>query len=211
MGICDLHCHLLPEIDDGSVSRENFERMLQLYRESGVGSIAFTPHVYNPYVTTNISMLRGTYEWAASIASSMGLVTYLGSELFVGTQKVLKSVPIKNTYSLVEFGINLPPANLFERLEALAGTGLTVIVAHIERYRWLSVESPLLARFKDLGALVQVNVEAVESGLALPYLHAGLVDIIATDNHGEESLPGRLLSVLGNWPEVYQKMERMGL
>lgn len=211
MGICDLHCHLLPEIDDGSVARENFERMLLLYRESGVGSIAFTPHVYNPYVTTNIPMLRETYQWASSIASSIGLVTYLGSELFVGTQEVLKSIPINNTYSLVEFGINLPPANLLDRLEIHAQNGLTLIIAHIERYRWLSVESPLLARLKDLGALVQVNVEAVENGLALPYLQAGLVDIIATDNHGEETLPGRLLSVLGNWPEVYRKMERMGL
>jgi protein-tyrosine phosphatase len=211
MGICDLHCHLLPEIDDGYVSRENFERILQLYRESGVSSIAFTPHLYNPYVTTNIPKLRSTYEWASSIAMSMGLVTYLGSELFVGSQEVLKSVPIDKTYSLVEFGLSLPPANLVPRLETLAGTGLVLIIAHIERYRWLSPQSPIFAQLQRLGALVQVNVEAVENGTALPYLQSGLVDIIATDNHGDETLPGRLLAVLDNWPDVYQKMERMGL
>jgi protein-tyrosine phosphatase len=211
MGVCDLHCHLLPEIDDGYVSREHFERMLQLYKESGITTIAFTPHVYNPYVTTNISMIRETYGWASSLADSMGLKTYLGSELFVGSQEVLKSLPIKGIYSLVEFGLSLPPNNLLPRLKVLSDSGLTLILAHVERYRWLSAQSPLLRQMKELGALVQVNVEAVENKTALPYLQSGLVDLIATDNHGDETLPGRMLAELENWPEVYRKMERMGL
>lgn len=46
MGICDMHCHLLPEIDDGYLSREQFIRMLTLYQLSGVTAIAFhTPYL----------------------------------------------------------------------------------------------------------------------------------------------------------------------
>ena len=89
MGVCDLHCHLLPEIDDGYVSAEQFSRMLNLYAESGITTIAFTPHIYNPYVTTNVAKLRSTYQWAKELASSLGLVTYLGSELYVGEQDEL--------------------------------------------------------------------------------------------------------------------------
>ncbi len=209
MGLCDFHCHLLPQIDDGYVSVELFSRMLSLYKESGISSIAFTPHIYNPYVTTNIESLRKTYMWASKIALDLGMVTYLGSELFVGTQPELKSIPIADKYCLVEFGLSLPPANLIPRLEKLQGGGTTIILAHVERYRWLSPSSSMLERLRSLGALVQVNVEAVEDGSALPYLESGLVDLVATDNHGDETLPSRMLAVLNEWPVVYKKMEDM--
>jgi protein-tyrosine phosphatase len=211
MGICEMHCHLLPGIDDGRVDRDGFERMLLVYKESGINSIAFTPHVYNPYVTTNIPNLRDTYSWAAEIAASLGMATYLGSELFVGTQEVLKGIPIGKKYFLVEFPVNLPPADLFPRLEALAASGMTLIVAHVERYRWLDAGHPSVVRLKEIGALLQVNVEGVESGAAVPYLDSGLADLVATDNHGDETLPYRLLAVLDTWPGLTDKMEKLGL
>ncbi len=209
MGLCDFHCHLLPQIDDGYVTREGFLRMLSLYKESGITSIAFTPHIYNPYVSTDIASLRDTFAWASKMALNMGMVTYLGSELFVGTQQELRCIPIADKYALVEFGLSLPPANLMPRLEKLQGQGLTIIMAHTERYRWLTPQSSALERLRGLGVLVQVNVEAVEDGSALPYLERGLVDLVATDNHGDETLPSRMLSVLSDWPEVYEKMEGM--
>lgn len=144
MGVCDLHCHLLPEIDDGYVSAEQFSRMLNLYAESGITTIAFTPHIYNPYVTTNVAKLRSTYQWAKELASSLGLVTYLGSELYVGEQDELKSLPIAARYALVEFGLSLPPPRLFERLSGLQKQSLTpfllmssAIVGLIRRVRSL--------------------------------------------------------------------------
>jgi protein-tyrosine phosphatase len=209
MGLCDFHCHLLPQIDDGYVSVEGFARMLSLYKESGVSSIAFTPHIYNPYVKTNIGSLRETFGWASKMALDMGMVTYLGSELYVGDQAELKCIPIAGKYCLVEFGLSLPPANLIPRLEKLHSEGLTVILAHCERYRWLSPSNSMMERLLALGALVQVNVEAVEDGSALPYLESGLVDLIATDNHGDETLPSRMLAVLNEWTKVYEKMEGM--
>lgn len=211
MGLCDFHCHLLPQIDDGYVSLEGFSRMLSLYKESGISSIAFTPHIYNPYVTTKIGSLRETFGWASKIASDLGMVTYLGSELFVGDQPELKCIPIADKYCLVEFGLSLPPANLIPRLEKLHCEGLTIILAHCERYRWLSPSNSMMERLRALGALVQVNVESVEDGSALPYLESGLVDLIATDNHGDETLPGRMLAVLNEWQEIYEKMEGMNL
>jgi len=209
MGLCDFHCHLLPKIDDGYVSVEGFTRMLSLYKESGVSSIAFTPHIYNPYVKTNIVSLRETFEWASKIALDMGMATYLGSELFVGDQPELKCLPIADKYCLVEFGLSLPPANMIPRLEKLQGEGLTIILAHCERYRWLTPSNPMMERLLALGALVQVNVEAVEDGSALPYLEREMVDLVATDNHGDETLPSRMLAVLNEWPDVYEKMEGM--
>ncbi len=209
MGVCDLHCHLLPEIDDGYVSVEQFSRMLTLYAESGITTIAFTPHIYNPYVTTNVANLRSTYQWAQEVASSLGLVTYLGSELYVGEQEELKSLPIGGRYALLEFGLSLPPPRLFERLAGVQNQGLVPILAHVERYRWLEPKSPLLAQLKQMGCLLQSNVEAVENGDSLPYLKLDLIDVIATDNHGDETLPLRLVQTLADWPQIAQRMENL--
>lgn len=211
MGLCDMHCHLLPLIDDGYVKTDTFERMLTLYRESGFDAIAFTPHIYNPYVTTNIASLRQTFTWAKPIAENLGLSVYLGSELYVGEQADLKCIPIANRYALVEFGLSLPPSNLIPRLKALSEQGLKLIVAHVERYRWLEPTHALFARMAELGCLFQANVEAVENGSTLPYLKAGKIDLFATDNHGDETLPTRLVNCLNDWPLVYERMQSIEL
>ncbi len=209
MGICDFHCHLLPGIDDGYLSREGFLRMLSLYRECGITTIAFTPHIYNPFVATNIKDLRPTYAWAQQEAQKLGIATYLGSELYVAEQDILKAVPINNRYALVEFGLSLPPSHLLPRLKQLKQQNLTLIIAHVERYLWLEPKSAMLQKLLDLGCLLQTNVESVENKVAFPYLQAGLIDLIATDNHGDETLPLRMMQVLNEWPDVYHKMEKM--
>ncbi len=209
MSVCDFHCHLLPAIDDGYLDREGFVRMLNIYAENGITSIAFTPHIFNPYVTTNIASLRATYTWAQAEAGKLGIGTFLGSELYVGEQEVLKSIPIDGRFALVEFGLSLPPAHLLTKLGQLKDAGLTPLLAHVERFRWLEPESPLLAQLLSMGCLLQTNVEAVERGDSLPYLKRGLIDVIATDNHGDETLPLRLIQALDAWPEVYQKMENL--
>lgn len=209
MALCDFHCHLLPLIDDGYVSKESFSRMLNLYLENGITTIAFTPHIYNPYVTTNIAALRSTYSWAEEEASKVGITTYLGSELYVGDQPELTSIPIAGTYALLEFGLSLPPARMLERIAVLRGRKLIPVLAHVERYRWLEPESAILEELLKLGCLLQTNVEAVENGDSLPYLKRDLIDLIATDNHGDENLPLRLVQSLNAWPQVYGKMETL--
>jgi protein-tyrosine phosphatase len=67
----------------------------------------------------------------------------------------------------------------------------------------------MLQRLRDLGCLLQTNVEAVESELSLPYLELGLIDVIATDNHGDETLPSRLVDAIEKWPSVGRSMQNL--
>ena len=209
MSLLDMHCHLLPAIDDGYVAKEQFEKMMRIYSECGFTAIAFTPHIYNPYVTTDIGALRATYEWAKEVASSVGITTYLGSELYVGEQESLKALPIADRYVLIEFPLSLPPAKLLERIGDLGERGLVPIIAHVERYRWLSPQAPLLLELKKRGCLLQCNVEAVENGDAGPYVEADMVDLFATDNHGDESLAVRLASLIALHPTVGERMDQL--
>lgn len=209
MGLLEMHCHLLPSIDDGYVAKEDFLRMMGIYRESGFSTIVFTPHLYNPYVTTHIEQLRETYAWAEKAAATKGITTYLGSELYVNQQASLNALAINDRYVLVEFGLALPPKDLLLHLTWLTDRSLAPIIAHVERYLWLSPQAPLLTQMKNLGCLLQCNVEAVENGSAAAYLEAGLVDIIASDNHGDETLAPRLAQAIAAWPDVGSKMEQL--
>ncbi|MFA6844813.1 MAG: CpsB/CapC family capsule biosynthesis tyrosine phosphatase [Sphaerochaetaceae bacterium] len=212
MGIFDLHCHLLPKIDDSEVSVEGLSRILGIYKECGFEGVAFTPHIYNPFVTTDVASLRDTWQSAHLEAEQIGLRTYLGSELYIGEQRELCSIPIAGKYSLVEFPTVMPCSGWFEKLMTLARKGLIPIIAHVERYRWLNVRSEDFARLKGLGSLIQVNVEGIEDGTALSYLEADMVDVLATDNHGKDELaPAKLITYVDKWPRVLSRMEAMGL
>lgn len=209
MGLRDLHTHLLPEIDDGYMNTELYIRMVEIYRECGIEEVVTTPHIYNPYVTTHVDRIRSTFEWAQEEAQKRGLALHLGSELYVSDQEHLQAIPIRNRFVLVEFSLALPPVKVTQRLKTLIDEGFTPIIAHVERYMWLKPTAPLLTEFRAMGCLIQVNVDAVESGDALPYLEAELVDIIATDNHGDERLPLKLVQVLETWPSVRKRMSEI--
>lgn len=212
MGLFDLHCHLLPDIDDGKVPAEGLPRVLQIYKESGFDGLAFTPHIFNPYVTTKTERLREAWNQGKKIGEAMGLRMHLGSELFLGSQQEIISIPIAGRYALCEFPTTLPLAGWFEKLETLVSQRLVPLVAHVERYRWLTVESVDFQRIKALGCLIQVNVSAALDGSALPYLEADVVDVMATDNHGlDDETPAQLVMQMTKWPKVFARMEALGL
>ncbi len=138
---------------------------------------------------------------------TMGLETWLGCELFVGSQPELTAIPIMGKFALCEGDRFLQPQMLLERLQRLSDKGFTIVLAHVERFLWFSPDCELVAPLRAMGALFQVNVEGVESGAAVPWLERRLADLIATDNHGDASLPGRLREQVGNWPYLLKRME----
>lgn len=209
MGLIDFHCHVLPGVDDGVKTLDSAKEQFLAYQEAGFDRLVFTPHVYNPYVRSRTELFREQAAVGMEAASQYGLTTWLGCELFVGSQPKLKAIPIMGKYVLCEFDRFLQPQMLVERLRQLTDRNFTVVLAHVERYRWLSVECEMFHRLQSLDVLVQVNVEAVESGEAVPWLEMQLADIIATDNHGDATLPGRVREQLGKWPYLLKRMERL--
>lgn len=207
MGLIDFHCHVLPGVDDGVKDLEASKVQFAAYREAGFDRVVFTPHVYNPYVRSRIDLFRERAAVASATAKDYGLETWLGCELFVGSQPELKAIPIMGRFALCEFDRFLQPQMLLERLQRLSDKGFTIVLAHVERFLWFSPDCELVAPLRAMGALFQVNVEGVESGAAVPWLERRLADLIATDNHGDASLPGRLREQVGNWPYLLKRME----
>ncbi len=209
MGLVDFHSHLLVGVDDGVQDEQKQRELFAAYQAAGIDRIVCTPHVYNPYVTSKVSLFRQRFEEATAVAGEYGIQTYFGCELFVGQQEQLKGLPIMGKYVLCEFDRFLPTANLMPRLKRLNAQGLTIVIAHVERYMWLTPDCELTAQLQELDLLFQVNVEGVENGSATPWLEQRIPSIMATDNHGDATLPGRLCRQIGAYPYLYKRMARL--
>ena len=205
MRYMDFHTHVLFGIDHGVKEEGTYERLISEYGKAGFSVVALTPHIYHPDVHTNTGSIRGNFAKAEEIASRYGVKVVLGSELYIDSQLDVRSLPVAGRFALCEFPPDRKPAGLEAKLGRLASSGLVPVIAHVERYRWLSPEG--LRIFADCGALVQVNVAHVEDNTARKYLDSGLVDLIASDNHGDASLPMRLRNALDDNYDVLCRMQ----
>lgn len=181
--------------------------MLTRIADAGVTMQVFTPHIDDPYVHTKRELIAPRFEEASRIAEELGLKTYLASEYYVKDQKEFTFIPHFGHYVLCETSTEFAPQTYLDVLRRIKDKGYEIILAHVERYRWLTVDSELFSTLRDeLGALVQVNVRGCHTPEGKSYLEHGVVDFIATDNHGDFDLPYDLYETLGWHPEVARKM-----
>lgn len=211
----DFHSHLLYGVDDGVKDREGSLKALEEYRALGIiRGIVFTPHIYNPYVKTNVKAIRTVFEDLQAVAEGMGIRTWLGAELFVRYQE-LKTIPAFGRFALCEFDVYNEPLGFADRIDRdlVEGQGLDVILAHVERYEWLEPGSAKARKLKERGYLFQVNASDVwpeEKKTTARWLASGMVDMFATDNHGRApGLPEVLLRACERYPDVVSRMNEI--
>ena len=209
MGFIECHSHLLPFVDDGVRSKEDTQRMLDAYASADFDRIVVTPHLYNPSVSTRTQNIRTMFIWAYEEARQRNIELILGSETYIGGIANPQVLPFLNYFVLVEVDTIIEPLFLLNHAYTLRKRGLSVILAHIERYRWFTAESVVATKLREIGVYFQCNVEGIEQGHADKFLAKGLVDIIAGDNHGDENLPARLAAVLNAHPTILRRMENL--
>lgn len=204
----DIHSHLLPGVDDGVQTEEESKKILSLYKSAGITHIVCTPHLGNPFVKTHILKIRDSYTWFKTVAESYGIRVILGSELYIGPDKA-KFIPFLNKFLLVESSMHVEPLFLLDRIFELQLKGFVIIFAHVERFSWLSVSSPIALRLREMGVYFQVNIQGVENGGAAQYLKEDWVDFIATDNHGTSRRAPVNLEVFHEYPEIMTRSKRI--
>ncbi len=208
MAITDIHSHLLPGVDDGVSSRDESEALLVQYHAAGITRIICTPHLNNPYVRTRILAIRDAYLWFSETALKYGIQAELGSELYITPQKY-KFIPFLDRFLLVETPLRVEPLFLLDRIFEFQLQGFTVIMAHVERFSWMTPESPAAVRMREMGVLFQVNIQGVEDGSALPYMDADMVDFIASDNHGAARRNPVHLGIFARFPDIVARSEEL--
>ncbi len=180
----DIHSHLLPGVDDGVQTEEESLLLLQEYADAGFSHIICTPHLHDPYVETKIHKIRSSFDWFKAEAGKFGIKTFLGSELYMSASPG-KYIPFLDHFQLIETNPQTEPLYLLDEVFKLQMSGLTIILAHVERYDWFTPDAYISNRLREMGVLFQVNVQMIKSPKVKKYLEKDWVDFIASDNHGK--------------------------
>lgn len=198
----DIHCHILPAVDDGSGNWSDSLEMARLAQLSKVSAIVATPHCYLPGNQVNAwtAQLEETLETlrAALRRARVPVALYPGQELFLarGALELLRSGGViglnRSRYLLVEFDMEESGRTAYRKLRQVAAEGYVPVVAHPERYGFVQEDDSAEFRLKEAGALIQINKGSFKGYFgrgALVTAHRilgrRLADFVASDAHSQ--------------------------
>lgn len=198
VGIFDVHCHILPEVDDGSRSLEETLEMLRMEYRDGVRTVIFTPHFRREMFETDMRKIAAAFlktrEAAAKTMPDLDL--YLGCEYHVNMEmvSVLKNgqrpAMAGSRYVLSEFSGDVPFSYMRERVRELRSNRFHPIIAHTERCFCLRKDISRIEELVDAGAYIQVNAGSIlgEEGFGCKQfckklMRMDLIHFIGSDSH----------------------------
>lgn len=194
----DIHCHILPDVDDGARSWDIAVQMCAMASTDGIEHIVATPHANSEYVYDRAylqSLLDELIRRAGNhVTLSLGCDFHFSYENIQEALRNPHRFTIADTnYLLVEFSnFSIPPAT-GENLSALIHEGLTPILTHPERNPLLQQGPERVLEWVSLGCLVQVTGSALTGrwgrrarAVAEWLLENNAVHVLATDAHGTD-------------------------
>lgn len=214
----DIHCHILPDLDDGADSLEEALEMARMAAESGVTDIIATPHFRGE--PDSLDMIeeidRRCYVLReALIRQEIPVRLHKGAEILCTPQTPMMArqglLPTlgDSRYVLTEFYFNESFGFMDSCLKKLAVCGYTPVVAHPERYEAVQWDPELLWEWSDAGYVFQLNKGSILGTLgsnaeqaAHELLELGLAHLFASDAHScERRTPN--MEGLRRWAEEY--------
>lgn len=219
----DLHCHILPGVDDGAPTLEEAVGMCRLAAADGCTAMVATPHQRRgEFWNTDSARLAGI---AARLQEAVGdaLRIFLGGEIRVDSELLADLdlmpphgglLPLAGSrYLLLELS---PAGSLREAEEVvheLAVAGWRPVLAHPELIPWLIADLGAVARLVGIGAATQVTAMSVTGDFgrrpqrdAWQLIDAGLTHFVASDSHSTTWRPpglGRAFETLSSrWGEA---------
>jgi len=198
----DLHCHILPRIDDGPQSMEEALDMARFCVADGITHVVATPHCHRYVHLLKAEILPAVERFNERLrAAQIALTVLPGSEIQVTDSKEFKQEFQEDVFchlgggrdfTLVEFNWNrgLFPADAGELIQWICKQDLTPILAHPERHDYLWEDPDLLKVMVAAGAWVQVTVDSLlgNHGMAPSIAAESILEqyqevVLATDAH----------------------------
>lgn len=193
----DEHCHIVPDVDDGSRSLSESAKMVEAAARAGITAMTCTPHMR--WSDFDQDKVKRNYQLVDDIARRHGIRTRLGYEVFYGTllKRGVDQAPrfvTEGTGSiLIEFDTAGPCVEGWEHVFYRIQTqlGLDITVAHPERYTTVWEDFDTVYRMLDMGCRVQVSAEDLFAGHAMGkcakrIVKEGLCDALVSDAHCPE-------------------------
>ena len=197
----DIHCHILPNSDDGADSMETALLMARMAADSGVTTIIATPHSNLPRVKEKnfreASLAMRFVELIQRVRDAgIPLEIQPGAEIMCmpDTIELLRKKQLvtlaRTDYLLVEFFFDERLEYMDDMLDAIAAEGIHPVVAHPERYEAVQQAPGLIGQWFAKGYIIQLNKGSILGRLgrgaeraAAEILSRGLAHVVASDAH----------------------------
>ena len=195
-GAVDVHCHLLPGVDDGFATLEKSLHALRKLEEHGVKKMVLTPHFMNDYPENDRASISAKFEaYKAEAAKVCGIELHLAAEYmldarfpehfkqgFLTLDKEGTHVLCETSYLMYEHGIS-------EMIYDVMCADYQPVIAHPERYEY--ADKDVYFRWKDKRYKFQLNLLSLGGaygGAAVAkskfLLREGFYDYLGSDMHG---------------------------
>ena len=200
----DLHCHILPGIDDGATDLDMALEMAQIAADDGIHTIACTPHIYpglyentRQSIRTAISAFQGELDQRGiAIRLVEGADVHLDVDLVTSIREGRVPTIAGSRYLLLEPPHHVAPPGFENAVFQLVMAGYIPVITHPERLSWVEDNFDVFQRLVRGGVWMQITAGAVTGrfGKRPKYwadrmLDEGMVHILATDAHHPRRRP----------------------
>lgn len=194
----DMHCHIVPGVDDGAKNVEVSMAMLRMEYEDGVRGMIITPHYRRGMFETSPGRVHESFQklQIAARKEYPDLTLYLGCELHSNMElaELLASRPYltmaDSSYVLLEFSEHDSAKYIRERVHHVLSLGYNPILAHVERYEEVRKNFGFAEDLVSMGADLQVNAGSIlgKSGwkakrFCRKLMEEGLLGFVGSDAH----------------------------
>tara|TARA_Y100001970_G_scaffold272634_1_gene369621 strand:+ start:400 stop:1194 length:795 start_codon:yes stop_codon:yes gene_type:complete len=198
----DFHNHVLPNVDDGPKTIEESMQMIRHANEQGITDIVQTVHFQHPkmdgknvdfnYLNNKIKELQSEI-----VKENLNIKLHLSAEVFYIPNLVEISenplVTCRNKkYMLIEFTTNIFPTGYEEEFYKLQTHGITPIVAHPERYRFIQNDLSILELWINRGYKIQIDAGSIIGqfgnhikNISYEMINKGYIHLIGSDAHND--------------------------
>ena len=200
----DIHCHLLPGLDDGPATLDEAIQMAEMAIADGITHVVATPHANAQYQFSPDLVRQRRNEIQARLGDRLRLATgcdfHLSFENLQDVHQNSKNYTInQKSYLLVEFADFAIPPTIDDTLHQLQLARLTPIITHPERNGLIRAQPEKLHRWIHQGCYVQVTAQSLlgrfgrsTQRVVETWLEEGRIHFFASDAHNLKSRPLRL-------------------
>ena len=197
----DMHCHILPGIDDGASDLEEALEMARIAESEGIKKIVNTSHFHPEFkYTMGEELVEAINSFNVALkANKIDLEVLIGNEIYY-TDEIIEELHNLNfhtlnnsKYLLIEFSPMNVPKNLADVVYEVKLKGYIPVLAHVERYNNIIENPNIIYDCIKEGAIIQVNASSIlgKHGKEIKkvsdiLLDNNMIHIVASDAHGSE-------------------------
>lgn len=202
-GFVDIHNHILPGIDDGAKTVEESVELIRGFEQFGVTNFICTPHIMENYYPNDALSINNSLEILNQKLSQEGLeniklraaAEHMIDSNFENLLETNLIMPLASSYLLIEMSYLQASLNFNTVVEKIAEKKYFPILAHPERYIYLSRDINNYRKFKANGILLQLNLLSLGGfygkdvlKTAIKLINANMIDFVSSDVHNERQL-----------------------